>query len=615
MLIKSDGKALQRPVLSPDGKTLAVISPDERIHLVDLSEAAKGRRFINGIKIPKSARSFLRTCTILRWSPETMISPGDDAAEAQSATTSECDFGQSWLLLSDGKRLVALSTDIKTPGMMSAGDDETGAKSNILADYGLGGQLGKLSLVEFVFNHRHALVMFEFGSVAAVLSLTKPQRNDIPHIKFSDPRSLAKSPDSRYFALLRRDKAQDRVTVFELGDNNQMTYTSFECNTLDAQDLTWCPTGQPLLAVIDSPTYGVKVSFMTAQGQTLRQLEINSSAFNWDLNLALSPQVEGIGLTYWRWVRANRHNNNLTLQTLANGQKQVLVRYQSSNSIGTRTRMKLIHPDLIEGSKTFLWLESSTDMSSAFLRQTGTFEVAHTPSSTDLISQPRSTSHSQLPSQELDQVDLIEVDSTHTLLATCLGSSPRTLFIWNLQNTSHPHTVLIFTHSIRQVHFHPSLPHVLIVITSSKLPRLYAWYHQTLPPASGLVPIDTVSTNFCGCWLPDCIADNGSTDRCPFLFASSTAFEAGYLSGDEGQVVFKSILRPPPLSGDVSLGPEGDESTTEIIETPSRPSRQKPVEGENVAAKKKAHFDVPPNPRTDWADDPLHAQAGYAYAW
>ncbi|KIW35041.1 uncharacterized protein PV07_01768 [Cladophialophora immunda] len=616
------GNTLQRPVLSPDGKSLAVIAPDERIHLIDLCEAAKGRRFINGLKIPKSARAFLRTCTILRWSPETMISPEREAAEeVLSATSSECDFGQSWLLLSDSKRLIALSTDIRTPKMMSQVDDETGVKSNILADYDVGGQLGKLSLVEFVFNHRHALVMFEFGSVAAILSLTRPQRNDIAHIKFSDARSLAKSPDSKYFALLRRDKAQDRVTVFELGDNNQVTYKSFDCNTSDAQDVTWCPTGQPLLAVWDSPAHGVKVSFMTAQGHTLRQLEIKSSAFQWDLNLAIADEAEGVGLTFWSWTRANRYNNALTLQALANGQKQVLVRYQSTNSTGARARTRLIHPDLVDGATTFVWLESSKstiEKAPTFARQSGSFEVTSTSSTVDSTSQPRSAPHSQPSSQELDQVDLIELNSTHTLLATRLRCAPRTLFLWNAHRTSNPVSVLIFAHAIRQVHFHPYLPHVLVIVTASKLPRLYAWYHHTLPPSAGLLPIDTSrATDFSGTWLPECIAHNGGNDRCPFLLTSSTAFEAGYLSSHEGAVVFESILhQPPQFSGDVTFDLDGDESTTGMIETPSRPSRPKPDEGGNGTAKKKrARFDVPPNPKTDWADDPIHAQAGYAYAW
>ncbi|OAL39073.1 hypothetical protein AYO20_01824 [Fonsecaea nubica] len=622
MLIESDVKALLRPIVSPDGRSLAVIAPDERIHLIDLCEAAKGRRFIHGLKLPRPERTFLRSCTILRWSPETILSPESEAAEEiLSATTSECDYGRSWLLLSDTKRLIALSTDIRAPRMMSEIDDETGAKSNILADYNLGAQLGKASHVDFVFNHRHALVMFEFGSMAAVLSLTRPQRNEIPHVKFPDMRSLAKSPDSRYFALLRRDKAQDRVTVFELGDDNQVIYKSFDCNTSDAQDVTWCPTGQPLLAVRDSSTYGVKVSFMTAEGHTLRQLEINPSVFQWDLNLALVNEAEGVGLTFWSWTRANRHNNALTLQALANGQKQVLVRYQSSNSMGARIRTKLVHPDVINGATTFAWLESSrstTENSPTFARQSGTFEVASTLSSTDSTLQNRHGSHSQSSAQEVDQVDFVELNSTHTLLATRLRASPRTLFIWNAHKTANPLAVLIFAHSIRQVHFHPYLPHVLIILTAAKLPRLYAWYHHTLPPSAGLLPIDVSgSPDFWGAWLPGCITHNGSNDRCPFLFTSSTAFEAGYLSTREGQLVFESILRRPPLSGDLTMNLGDDESTTEVIETPSRPSKQKAKEPENgtTKMKKKARFDVPPNPKTDWVDDPIHAQAGYAYAW
>ena len=75
----------------------------------------------------------------------------DEALEILSSTTSECDFGRSWLLLSDGRRVIALSIDLRSPRMMPLADQE-GAKSNILADYDLGAQMGKISLVEFVFG-------------------------------------------------------------------------------------------------------------------------------------------------------------------------------------------------------------------------------------------------------------------------------------------------------------------------------------------------------------------------------------------------------------------------------------------------------------------------------
>lgn len=91
MLIKSDRKALQGPVLSPDGTTLAVIAPDDKIHPINLSEDAQGRRFINATKNSRHVCSSIRECTILSWSPEVVFSPEDDASD----TSLKYDFGRS----------------------------------------------------------------------------------------------------------------------------------------------------------------------------------------------------------------------------------------------------------------------------------------------------------------------------------------------------------------------------------------------------------------------------------------------------------------------------------------------------------------------------------------
>ena len=628
MLIKSDGKALRRPVLSPDGKTLAVISADERIHLISLSEAARGHRYINGVKITRSIRPFLQTCQILRWSPEMVYTHDDEAVEVLSNTTSECDLGRSWLLLSDGRRVIAISTELRTPKMMPTADEETGVKSNVLADYDLGQQMGKIGLVDFVFDHRHALVIFEIGSSAAILSLCRPQRDDIPHVKFPDGRSLARAPDSRYFALLRREKGQDKITVFELGIGKEVTYKSFDCITSDAQDIAWCPTGQPLLAVWDSPSYGVKVSFVTAQGHALSQFDIGLPALQRGLNKVFPDEVERVDLTFWSWRDAKLNTSTLTVEVLATGQKQVLVRYQPTNSMEARLLAHLTHPAVIDGAKSFVWQESNSIIAdrsaTSFTRQTGTFEVVETSSGSKLKNQCNSQSRSH--PQDTDQVDIIELNSTHTVVATHISSSPRKLLLWRTSNTVHPHTVLIFSHAIRQIHFHPFLPQVLIVITSSKNARVYAWYQHNSPPISGLIPIDVSrSINFCMRWLPECVSRNDTrqvtgesnitAQRVPILFTSNAAFEAGYLSSQDNKIVFESILhRTSQSPGDLSMGLAGEDSTSEIIDTPSRASKQKP--GENVnGVTKKARFDVPDTLDNVWREDPIHEQAGYGYAW
>ncbi|KIW55031.1 hypothetical protein PV05_07347 [Exophiala xenobiotica] len=621
------GKTLQRPVLSPDGRLLAAISTDQKIHLVDLAEATNGRRAISAIKVPKGARPFLKECHILRWSPETLVLPGE-ADEILSNTTSECDLGLTWLLLSDGDRLIALSTDLKSPRMMpGAPDSEDNTKSNILADYELGAHFGKLSLAEFVFNHRHALVIFEFGTTAAILSLVKPQREDVPHIKFPDSRSFANAPEAKHFALLRREKGRDRVTVFEMGQSNNITYHSFDTNTSDAQSLTWCPAKDPIIAVCDSAAYGAKVSFFTAQGHALKQLDISSETFTKSIEPPSQPlniDMESLGITHWKWTRGSKEDNR-TLQITVNGQKQVLIRSQTIKSMSTQTITAFTHRDVVDGSQTFVWQETThlPDTSTpVFIRQTGTFDASDTQSEKPSDSTKQSGHTAQA------HIDIISPNANHTIIATRIRTSPQTLFLWKLSEINNgntqPHTVLIFTHPIKQVLWHPTLANVLIILTTTKTPRLYAWYQEPLAPITGIIPIDGAtttpipnhSTNYSATWLLGCTRPDDH--RCPFMLTSATAYEVGYIASHEGRLVFESIInRSDNMFDGPGAMPDGDDETTSMlfeIDTPSRrPTGKDLLNPDRGQKQKKARFEVEPNPRTD-KEGEVFAEAGYAYS-
>lgn len=623
MLIHSNGAALQRAVLSPDGKSLAVIAPDQRVHLINLAEAIYGRRFINGIKVPRATRPFLKECSILRWSPESVVpGPPGEADEVLSNTTSECDLGVSWLLLSNGTRLIALSTDLRSPRMMPGFGEESEAKSNILADYELGGQFGELSLVEFVFNHRHALVMFKVGTSATILSLTKPQREEVAHIKFPDSRSLATSTNSKYFALLRRQTGQDKVTVFELGEGNKIKYRSFNSHTNDAQSVEWCPAGSPVMAVLDSSSYGAKVSFFTAQGHALRQLDISSSTFLTAKTPTIDP--EDVGLTHWKWMQAGPHDHGRTVQAMANGKGQVVVRYQSTSSISTSRLTSLTHGDVIDGTKTFTWQEttSPTDTTtSTFTRQTSTFEAAQTR--TEKASEARD---SKPAGQLAGQVAGVFPNANHSILATRLHSSPRTLFLWKPTDlaggNAHPHTVLVFLNAIRQTLWHPTLPNVLLVLTASRSPVVYAWYQESLAPVSGVVPMANAgaSTNFSASWLAQCT--RAEDRRCPFMLTCTTAFEVGYLESVEGRVVYESVTRRDgeatgrDMDKDMEMEVGSDEDLETgldaalAMDTPSRPSK-------TTTKTKTTRFDVEADSTMERESSPLHVQAKarYGFQW
>ncbi|EXJ91151.1 hypothetical protein A1O1_04260 [Capronia coronata CBS 617.96] len=686
ILTQGDGKkALQKPLLSPDGKYLAVIAADEQIHIINLAEAVHRHAISKTIKLPKSIRTFLKECNILRWSPETVYELVEDAEGLSNTTstltpTSDHEPETTWILISNGGRLVALRTDL--PKSKSNSRSLSKPRSNILADYELGNQYGKATLVEYVFNHRHALVLFEFGTTAAILSLTKPERDEIAHVKFADARSFAAAPDMRYFALLRRDRGQDRVTVFEMddGDDNstadttnkhkityktkdKITYKSFDVDTSDAQSVTWCPDGSPVLAICDSPAYGTRVCFFTAQGHALKQLNISTGTFtSIHINSPTPPppkdgleplKVEGVGVMFWKWTKSCIvGRTKRTIQTVADGQKRVVIRsLDTTTGMATQMLAQFTHPDLIDGSSAFVWQEVLGTAASAmapptFKRHMGTFEVtdSHSNSHFQTHSTAQTQSREVHARRENDKdkekekekekehhVDTIAVNSDQTMAATRLRSAPRTLFLWRLDSRqaqqAHPHTVLIFSNAVRQTLWHPWLPNVLLIVTTSRSPRVYVWFTETVAPVSGLVPLDTTptatptpsrsSTNFTAAWLPQCStsididthrhdsrdADDNTNDtsnsfhhsndnnhnhnkQCPILISSSTAFEAGaLLSTTDNQLFFESILNRPdgpdtsptvssPSRSDVfqAFGKRDDTETTDVmmIDTPSR---------------------------------------------
>ncbi|KAL2398787.1 hypothetical protein ABEF93_005135 [Exophiala dermatitidis] len=589
---------LQRPVLSPDGKFLAVIAADDRIYLINLLEAVNGHQYITAPELPKSTRAFLKECNILRWSPETLVVL-DEAEDVRLKSSSQCESESTWILLSNGSRLVVLSTNLPSPSTSSdrgtTVGDPASRKSDILADYDLGSQYGKLSFAEFVLNHRHVLIMFEFGTTAAILNLTKPQREEIPHVKFNDSRSFAAAPDTRYFALLRRDKSQDKVTVFELKDDNSITYKSFDTNTLDAQSLTWCPAGRPILAICESPTYGAKVCFYTIQGHALTQLDISRAALprNTEVIGGTPPvDMEGVGATFWKWTKADDKSLR-TIQVAADGEGRVVVRMLTTG-MAFEILGAFAHPELIDGSRTAVWQESPhsrgalPEPMAKFTRHAGTFEALQ-PQPQPKTTQTREE-QAQKEKETQNQVELVTINSDQTMAATKLRSSPRTLYLWRLGRgrSHHPHTVLVFNHAVRQALWHPWLSSVLLIVTMRKTPHIYAWYSKECAPISGQIPLDMntrPSTHLSATWLPQCArkADDDSgasstgSERCPFLVSSSAAFQVGHVSVKEGQLAFESIFLLDAVTRRDSLEtypfPESEDNSDMVIDTPSRPSR------------------------------------------
>lgn len=230
------------------------------------------------------------------------------------------------LLLSDGVRLIVLDPEVSLQSMNGSRVDKDAFQRYIVADYHLGDRFGKLTYADFLDRH-HVLVCFELGAHASILSLSKPNRDDIGDVKFNDSQGLALSPDKPYAALLLRVKGHDRVAVLTLKDDDVQIRITFSTNTADAQGLMWAPNGDPVLAVWDSAAYGVKLNFFSALGHPLKQLSI--------LGLPKSSVADGVGVTGLSWASTG----SSTILAVADGHKQIHIRNQDNivSIVSTKT--------------------------------------------------------------------------------------------------------------------------------------------------------------------------------------------------------------------------------------------------------------------------------------
>lgn len=246
--------------------------------------------------------------------------------DGSTEAASKVALGTIWLVLSDGDRILVVSTDLSHTRFMER-EGENGEEeetSDILADFEIGKQYGRITLLDFVFSYRRIIILFEMCTQASIISLTKFRRDDILLPKFSDTRTFSQSPQSRHFALLTRSNGRDQVSVFSQSDDASDKVQTFNTHTLDAQGIQWCPDGDPLLAVWDSASYGLKIIFFTSLGHHLRHLDIASPDLSHDLGFTPS---DGLGVCKFEWL----YRGGKTILTVA-GLKNALIYEQRSKA-------------------------------------------------------------------------------------------------------------------------------------------------------------------------------------------------------------------------------------------------------------------------------------------
>lgn len=556
------GTSLCRPVVSPDDKLLAFISLDCEIHIIYCTPSSSNGILFKRVSLPRTLRQWLANAEILRSSQDTTVS--------EEQATTKIELNTSWLLVSDGDRLVIINIELRkhehavSTSTHTETQPETG---NVLADYQLGSLYGKISMGDFVFSHRCALILFDTSSHVSLLSLNSTEIHQIPNPKVSDSRGFTKSPDDRYFAILLRSKGQDLINVFTLKQNKPEVSCAFSPKTIDAQSILWSPNGDPIIAIVDAAAYGTKVVFFTATGQPLNHLELST--------LSSRPTL-GLGVTTFKWLSRSEFS---TVLLASDGEKNVLVRQQDKGSTKTTRLFYFTHPDTIDGSRSLVYQETLDNSGHGF-----------SPIKTALSSSLTDPSNAE--------VDTLTLSAEGDVLCTKISGHPKAIWIWKSSDGSsappvNAHSVLIFRHPVIQILFHPRLTGVLLVVTAQRDPIIYVWHQeQSSPPAvveiplpsppSSSRPVPSTSTKLEAHWLTD------ARNPLSLLLTAPHAFQLGFLSFTpstipsvsqnqsyrSGQSVeFHSLL----TVGDEGRGVEDERETEEeeMDETPSKPAKKK----------------------------------------
>jgi WD40 repeat protein len=501
--------ALSRPAIAADGRHIALVTPQQELQLLRVVDNDHTKIIHQG-PVPQLSKSPTSHLTVLKWSSE---SDGSD----------DCP----WLLLSDGSRLI-----VANPQIWIA-NTRTGLNANVnsavVADYDLGDHFGKLLFADFVLGQSKVLTLFEANGSAVFLSTTKSSRQEVPTVKYTGPRSIARSSDNRSLALMQRVKGADQVVLFGVNQDDLLVQSCFVLPTYDAAGIMFSPSSDPVLVAWDSPSYGVKVYFFSSMGHRLTQLDV--------VGFGKSSGLDGVGVSKLCWYSTS----DSTVLAVADGHKQVLVRRQKKRSADSDQLGVLIHPPVIDGMQSIVWQQTSVD---DFALQKGAFDAVVEPAASG-------------------DVALLELSADQSFLSSVSADNPKTVWLWQPEH-SEPHTIIVFQDQVRQLLWHPKQKDILLVVTANKLAKTFVWYTETRPPAACNIDQDIAeSTKFEGIWLPRVACKNA------FALTSTTGINMGVMREREGKVLFSSILHQSRFD----LEDSGMDETE--MQTPSKPSKRK----------------------------------------
>lgn len=495
--------------VSPDSRYIAEILPDGTCYVSDVFAAMRNDCYSSFISLPQKVKLSLSQIEHIRWSPERIETPYDTADGENRVLRNTI-----WLLLTGTSRMFVL--ELQIPDSLAAYPLET----RLVADIEFPSSHGKISAIDFVFNHNSILIMFDIMPNAALLSLTNAQRDDLPNRKFTSQQSYALSKDTRSVAILVRNMHTDYVAVFQSG---QLT-KSFKLDTMDAQGIVWSPDGRPFLCTWDSAAYGPKAQFYTALGHRLKQFDLVSQSFS-DINSSSDLSGSGVSVLNWSSQGGSRNNN---IFIVGYGFKHILMRLQNSLSLSIENTCSVSYPDVLNGSTTMIWQQIDTH---SYRQEPGLWN---------------------LPESDFGEIVSISTSADGQRIATVATDSPNIVVIWQFGCTA-PISAIIFQKDVRHISWHPSHATVLITSIADRTSHLQIWSGRDVVPHKATIPKlqDVSSSKWQFKWLTQ--IQNGERYD-PLMISSTSHFDIGYLEISGNGTVFKSLFPP-------RTAPSSDEST------------------------------------------------------
>ncbi|KAA6406573.1 MAG: WD40 repeat protein [Lasallia pustulata] len=418
---------------------------------------------------------FTARCRYLRWSRGLGPTQEEEAREyLGSETPARCRI----LLADDDTVRVYDAYDAQWSATI------TRASSNI----------GKIANVEFGYTSDEILVFSDFSIKATLWSLITGRGVEIRDPRFAN-RGYSYRPETGHLAILARPEAHDIVLLLAPGTRELLG--NFTLDTVDSQGLLWSPDGRWLVAW-DAASSGYKVLVYTADGHLYRT--ITGGQVVDKIGLGVKSVAWSAGGTY---LAVGGYDGRVSLL----------------NTTTFTPKAIFSHPTTISSTRAAIWQEQIS------ASQARTYVPATPPISPPTSSTPLSSADPSLKTG----ISTLSFCSNTLYLATSCSSTPTTTWIWSLETLS-PTAVLIHHSPIKYLHWHPTLPSLLLIHCHTPDSVLHIWQPPPGEPLVMYLPLDALGGPREALWL-----STTSRERPKVMLGNARNYIIGSVSDGEGE--------------------------------------------------------------------------------